>query len=719
MSELLISHTIGKSFLKYGFTISIDTFEKRKELILNAYKNAKDVIILYQGKQYTAKIDHGNGRKGLYRVMFRTDFRNKIKEEYAFAYETYLKEDGSEDIRIKSGVDIEMGFYSTDKEYVWEAKEISGCKDCDMEILRKFKKLLEYYCTHLTYIVNNDKNIRGYDEYLKPYIDNNTFKKAGQGWRGQTIQDQIANWENYPAGKICINVYGSSFQSYASYLHWVGTGHNISANWDGNNIESFELIEYRENETPNWITAGTKYSIKELGLYDGKSPNECIKSLYQNFVAMQNVSSVSNNSDIVSYPEQKIYYGAPGCGKSHYIETELKKYSFDIKKLSAEETQVKFEAYLDMSLKTSDQYKKAISHPDFLAYFKSHTKENRLKNIYSFFEVKDTSIVDGISSYDDFESINRHSKASSNGALSASLTKYSAFLRSDNSNNVFRTTFHPDYDFSSFVGTYKPMMVTDKDGKRNIEYNFAPQVFTDAYVYAWKNPAVVVFLVIEEINRGNCAQIFGDLFQLLDRNKSGESEYPIKANIDLRRYLEEDDQLGKNGKGIENGELKLPRNLNILATMNTSDQSLFPMDSAFKRRWQWKYMKIDYDNAESDEYTIYIDDDHQYKWNEFLQQVNKRIYDLTKSEDKQLGNFFVKGEIDTETFIEKVMFFLWSEICKEEVGNKRSFYFTTYRFDKDSPEGQDKWEFKFSDLFNADAEQILIGFMEFLKVDVI
>lgn len=187
----------------------------------------------------------------------------------------------------------------------------------------------------------------------------------------------------------------------------------------------------------------------------------------------------------------------------------------------------------------------------------------------------------------------------------------------------------------------------------------------------------------------------------------------------MRRYLEEDGQLGLNGKGIENGELKLPRNLNILATMNTSDQSLFPMDSAFKRRWQWKYMKIDYNNPESDEYIINIDDDHLYKWNDFLIQVNKRIYDLTKSEDKQIGNFFVKGEIDTETFIEKVMFFLWSEVCKEEVGNKRSFYFTTHRFDEDTPEGQDKWEFKFSDLFRDDATDILIGFMDFLKVDKI
>ena len=156
---------------------------------------------------------------------------------------------------------------------------------------------------------------------------------------------------------------------------------------------------------------------------------------------------------------------------------------------------------------------------------------------------------------------------------------------------VFRTTFHPDTDYASFVGCYKP--VKDKEDEKKIVYEFVPQAFTDAYVAAWSDLEHPYYLIIEEINRGNCAQIFGDLFQLLDRNKDGYSEYPIKADHDLKDYLVE--HLPEDNEGIRDGKLCLPPNLSIIASMNTSDQSLFPMDSAFKRRWSWEYVPIDYD----------------------------------------------------------------------------------------------------------------------------
>lgn len=301
--------------------------------------------------------------------------------------------------------------------------------------------------------------------------------------------------------------------------------------------------------------------------------------------------------------------------------------------------------------------------------------------------------------------------------------------------SVIRTTFHPDSDYASFVGTYKPITeevdlrdcygkkVIDDDTKEvvkeeRIAYKFIPQAFLEAYVKAWKklgrkksdnsdksynriHPALLdtpeiftknkaskkQYLIIEEINRGNCAQIFGDLFQLLDRNEYGFSDYPIVADKDMQKYLEKEfagweitnkDEINQlYGEAnmvnlIMKGErLVLPSNLYIWATMNTSDQSLFPIDSAFKRRWDWKYVPIreGRDKETNVPLNWYINTgDKQYKWWSFIKKVNDLIGSLTNSEDKKLGYFFCKakdGEIDADLFVSKVIFYLWNDVFKD------------------------------------------------------
>ena len=272
--------------------------------------------------------------------------------------------------------------------------------------------------------------------------------------------------------------------------------------------------------------------------------------------------------------------------------------------------------------------------------------------------------------------------------------------------SVIRTTFHPDSDYASFVGTYKPITeevdlrdcygkkVIDDDTKEvvkeeRIAYKFIPQAFLEAYVKAWKKlgSSKKQYLIIEEINRGNCAQIFGDLFQLLDRNEYGFSDYPIVADKDMQKYLEKEfagweitnkDEINQlYGEAnmvnlIMKGErLILPSNLYIWATMNTSDQSLFPIDSAFKRRWDWKYVPIreGRDKATNAPLNWYINTgDKQYKWWSFISKVNELIGSLTNSEDKKLGYFFCKakdGEIDADLFVSKVIFYLWNDVFKD------------------------------------------------------
>ena len=205
-----------------------------------------------------------------------------------------------------------------------------------------------------------------------------------------------------------------------------------------------------------------------------------------------------------------------------------------------------------------------------------------------------------------------------------------------------------------------------------ITYEFVEQAFLQAYIDAWKNRDEPEFLIIEEINRGNCAQIFGDLFQLLDRGNDGYSEYAIKADKDLQKHLckaFEDVEIADYPNVKTGKELLLPGNLYIRATMNTSDQSLFPIDSAFKRRWDWKYVPITKGNDNGTELNWMIEvDGNQYDWWTFVRTINKHVFDTTNSEDKQLGFFFCKAMdniISAETFVCKVIFYLWNDVFKD------------------------------------------------------
>ena len=270
---------------------------------------------------------------------------------------------------------------------------------------------------------------------------------------------------------------------------------------------------------------------------------------------------------------------------------------------------------------------------------------------------------------------------------------------------AIRTTFHPDTDYAQFVGCYKPKAYGD-DTEKKISYEFTPQAFTEAYVKAWSDLKHPYYLIIEEINRGNCAQIFGDLFQLLDRNKAGYSEYPIKADHDLREYLEQ--HLPEDSEGIMEGKLCLPPNLSIIASMNTSDQSLFPMDSAFKRRWSWEYVPIDYDNEVSAKFEINIGGE-PVNWHEFLKDVNEKIKKVTSSEDKQMSNFFIKQSIDEKEFCDKVMFYLWSEVGKDN-------YQTNDAIFKYYTEDDKLQEFSFNELYDKEKRAaILKGFIRYIK----
>ncbi|MDE5653930.1 MAG: AAA family ATPase, partial [Muribaculaceae bacterium] len=330
----------------------------------------------------------------------------------------------------------------------------------------------------------------------------------------------------------------------------------------------------------------------------------------------------------------------------------------------------------------------------------------------------------------------------------------------DDDNSV-RTTFHPDSDYASFVGAYKPTMehvpinsiygesvqfATGKNGhpgtEKKIVYKYVPQAFLKAYVAAWSDLSKPCFLIIEEINRGNCAQIFGDLFQLLDRNNAGSSSYAIHADEDISQFLSSDNKGFANltpeqkdairsfvlqkdngkiqaiGQEILDGKLLLlPPNLYIWATMNTSDQSLFPIDSAFKRRWNWKYMPIDYHPVDKRtqrpiDWKFQIGN-NIYSWGEFLEKINPQIYELTESSDKQMGYFFAKadnatGIISEDVFLNKVLFYLWTDVFKD--------YDVSSEIFRNKDENR---SFIFTDFFDTKQPNALANFIGNLKLNVV
>ena len=319
---------------------------------------------------------------------------------------------------------------------------------------------------------------------------------------------------------------------------------------------------------------------------------------------------------------------------------------------------------------------------------------------------------------------------------------------------VIRTTFHPDTDYSTFVGAYKPttksvpvmtvigteaVPVKGKDGKEmkedKIVYEFVSQAFLQAYVEAWRKYSAALeneepldeYLVIEEINRGNCAQIFGDLFQLLDRGDEGFSEYPIKADSDMKKLLgkafagleiknkESINALFKGGKDIvaqvlAGDVLLLPSNFYIWATMNTSDQSLFPIDSAFKRRWDWRYVPI----SDAGKKWVIEVNGAKYDWWKFLVAINDKVYHATYSEDKKLGYFFCKandGVISADKFVSKVIFYLWNDVFKDT------------EFEGDTFKDEDGEKLSFDKFYSVENNQVkvnekkIVKFLSNLKLD--
>ena len=353
------------------------------------------------------------------------------------------------------------------------------------------------------------------------------------------------------------------------------------------------------------------------------------------FEADSNIEYFAHSNNVEQSFHQIIYYGAPGTGKSHKIKVQLEGVS-------------------------KENIFRTTFHPDsdystFVGAYKP-TMEKPIDKIYAKGELisKLTEMKEGGVTYSPQKFGAKYWRSLKQLNLSDKKDILQACGMSDN--------YTVEFDKGMAVG--EEYLACSNESR--IIYSFVPQAFLNAYIQAYKKSEEKVYLIIEEINRGNCAQIFGDLFQLLDRDENDVSEYTIKADADLKAFLE--NELGEDNPGIKDGELCLPSNLYIYATMNTSDQSLFPIDSAFKRRWDWEYEPIKYKNTD---WKIVIDGT-EYSWVSFQRIVNEKILRANSSEDKMLGDYFVNpsdGVITDKVLLNKILFYLWNDVCKDGEGD--------------------------------------------------
>lgn len=321
-----------------------------------------------------------------------------------------------------------------------------------------------------------------------------------------------------------------------------------------------------------------------------------------------------------------------------------------------------------------------LVYNEFWEYNSTETIKENEKSYSLYMEMED--IIDVNEKFEDIKLPNNRIIFGAPGTGKSYLLERDRVLFND---NYERVTFHPNYSYAQFVGTYKPVpekIINEIGQEENIiTYKYVPGPFMRIYINAIKSMKrrenKSYLLIIEEINRANVASVFGDVFQLLDR-KNGESEYSIGATEDIKLYLAE--QLGGDPEDYSN--IKIPRNMYIWATMNSADQGVFPMDTAFKRRWNFEYIGIDENDKKISQAKVILPSKEKeitVLWNDVRKSINKKLSECKVNEDKLMGPFFLSNEILEEdehnivndmdrfkqAFKSKVLMYLYEDAAKQ------------------------------------------------------
>lgn len=480
-------------------------------------------------------------------------------------------------------------------------------------------RVLTYFSEDAFYqIRNNDKNIlfRNLEVY-KEIINGNDVNLKGE-------KDN-----NGPLRILC-----SSLKE--------GTHFYVTSQKDGDSYSAKLRDENLREEFENYSSRVELYLLDSSKNIGGQERKESI------------IERKCENPNGLAF--NRILFGAPGTGKSHRLEGDCKTYFCDSEEI--------LENYLIEEIKNRPQDKDKepwFNHigMKYASFVYKMVNENTEEALQSRFGI----------SQNELWKMKTAAKASIDYAHVINNGVEEIGKRYE------RVTFHPNYSYAQFVGTYKPVQNPDKGKESEILYKYVEGPFMRVLVNSLKHPESNYLLIIEEINRANVAAVFGDVFQLLDR-KNGVSEYPVAASEDIKRYLKDN--------GITDcNELKIPSNMYIWATMNSADQGVFPMDTAFKRRWEFEYIGVDDNQQMIENFEIPMqknaDGSHEWmKWNELRTKINDKLTDLGINEDKLLGPFFISleklqsvdnhNESEAENFVKafksKVLMYLFEDAVK-------------------------------------------------------
>lgn len=456
---------------------------------------------------------------------------------------------------------------------------IPDVEEYNLDNKYKFKCLLEYFVTHLEYIINEDANFVGYEKYLKSLVETNVFKEAGQGHKGHNIQKQIERWNNYNGNVICINIYASNPQSKATYLNWKSSWYNVRAEFKNEHVDSLYITEEEHKDAKSEL----KYSVDKLGLFSGLSTNE-FNEFFDKYMSYMNVNQTTNNNnneyqeyiDILEANKNLILNGAPGTGKT-----------FLAKKI-AEEMKAEYKLV---------QFHPSYDYTDFVEGLRPVEEDGNVG-----FERKD-----GVFKEFCKKAIKYCKETTNNIETKHIWNNIGDYIKSDIEikSSKGRTSYHIDDFDENYIYLSGKTIKGYKISISNVEKAYKSKLWEggqengdDSYTAALakyiyekvgensssSSPQKFVF-IIDEINRGEISKIFGELFYCIDPGYRGTQG----------RVLTQHQNLVPKGDVFDEDEngFYVPENVYIIGTMNDIDRSVESMDFAFRRRFAFKEIKAE------------------------------------------------------------------------------------------------------------------------------